>query len=70
MNPAAEMLEERVRERAYHLWEQGGRPPGRDQEFWQLALELIATEEPAPTVRARPARAKSTRAASSRRRSK
>lgn len=24
----------RIRERAYQLWEQGGRPHGRDQDFW------------------------------------
>jgi len=26
--------EDRVRERAYHLWEDAGRPDGRDDEFW------------------------------------
>ena len=25
------------RERAYALWEQAGRPEGRDTEFWELA---------------------------------
>lgn len=34
--------EQRVRERAYHLWEQEGRPHGRDQEFWERAHALIA----------------------------
>jgi hypothetical protein len=30
-------FERRVRERAYFLWEQAGRPAGRSEEFWQKA---------------------------------
>ena len=37
--------EQRVRERAYHLWEQAGRPHGRDTEFWERARALVAIEE-------------------------
>lgn len=37
--------EQRIRERAYHLWEQDGRPHGRDQEYWERARELIGMEE-------------------------
>lgn len=37
--------ERRIRERAYHLWEEEGRPHGRDQEFWERARELIAIED-------------------------
>ena len=29
--------EEQRRERAYALWEQAGRPEGREMEFWELA---------------------------------
>lgn len=32
-------LEQVVRERAYALWEQEGRPEGRADEFWNLALD-------------------------------
>jgi hypothetical protein len=32
-------LEQSVRERAYFLWEQGGRPVGRAEEYWHRALE-------------------------------
>ena len=28
-----------VRDTAYFLWEQAGRPEGRAQEFWEKALE-------------------------------
>ncbi len=39
--------EQRVRERAYHLWDADGRPQGRDAEFWERARELIGMEESA-----------------------
>ena len=33
--------DDRVRARAHQLWEQAGRPTGRDQEFWlQAELDL------------------------------
>ncbi len=35
--PAAGEPEESTRIRAYHLWEQAGRPEGRDLEFWLAA---------------------------------
>ena len=31
--------------RAYFLWENGGRPWGRDQEFWDEASRQIEEEE-------------------------
>lgn len=39
--------EQRVRERAYHLWETEGKPHGRDVEFWERARELVGMEESA-----------------------
>jgi Protein of unknown function (DUF2934) len=39
--------EQRVRERAYHLWEADGKPHGQDTEFWERARELIGMEESA-----------------------
>ncbi len=36
--------EDRVRQRAYHLWEGAGRPHGQDAEFWERARELEAEE--------------------------
>lgn len=29
--------DERIRQRAYELWEREGRQPGRDEEYWQRA---------------------------------
>ncbi len=36
---------QRIRERAYHLWEQEGRPDGRDADYWERARELVGMEE-------------------------
>jgi hypothetical protein len=49
MTSAAATLDERIRIRAYHLWEDAGRPQGRDHEYWERARELIAIEDN-PTV--------------------
>jgi ribosomal protein L4 len=45
MTPAAVTLEDRIRERAYHIWEANGRPSGRADEFWHQACEAIAAAE-------------------------
>ena len=37
--------EARIREVAYRLWEEDGRPDGRDVEFWERARELVGIEE-------------------------
>ncbi len=34
--------EQRVRDRAYHLWEADGRPDGNAGEYWERARELEA----------------------------
>ncbi|WP_028239089.1 DUF2934 domain-containing protein [Stutzerimonas azotifigens] len=33
--------EQRIRERAYQLWEADGRPEGRDTEYWTRARDEI-----------------------------
>lgn len=45
---AALVSEQAIRERAYLLWEQAGRPEGTGEHYWHLALqeatrELVAT---------------------------
>ena len=37
--------DQRIRERAYHLWEADGRPNGGELEYWERARELIGMEE-------------------------
>lgn len=38
-------FEQRVRERAYHLWLRDGRPEGREDEYWERAWELQSLAE-------------------------
>jgi len=38
-------LERRIRDRAYHLWLEEGRPEGRESEHWERARQLIAIED-------------------------
>ncbi len=45
--------EQRIRERAYHLWEADGQPHGRDAEYWERARELDAIASN-PTAALRP----------------
>jgi hypothetical protein len=60
--------EHRTRELAYRLWEEAGRPDGRDDDFWHAARELTAAQTaeaaelkpaapPAPEPEPEPARA-------------
>ena len=49
--------EDKVRVRAYHLWEAEGRPEGREGEFWARALQL-EQQESAPGRVAGPPKAK------------
>jgi hypothetical protein len=43
-------FEQAVRETAYFLWEQDGRPGGREQEYWYRALERTLRERNADHV--------------------
>ena len=44
MSDEVRKTDERVRLRAYRLWEKDGRPHGRNDEYWRLALEQIQEE--------------------------
>jgi len=42
----AHPTEEQIRKRAFELWEQAGKPEGREDEFWhQAQRELQGAEE-------------------------
>lgn len=48
----SEDREERIRQRAYRLWEDDGSPEGRAEEYWsravaQVEAETADTDEPA-----------------------
>ena len=38
-------LEERIRRKAYELWEEEGRPAGREMDHWDKARILVAIED-------------------------
>jgi hypothetical protein len=38
-------VEERIKQRAHRIWEEEGRPEGRDKEHWDMAAELVAIED-------------------------
>lgn len=37
-------MERRIRERAYRMWEDEGRPDGRDKEHWERARAQVEEE--------------------------
>jgi len=37
--------DQRIRERAYHLWQKEGSPEGRDHEFWERARLMLQSEQ-------------------------
>ena len=37
MNPLSSISQESISRRAYHLWEEAGRPHGRHEEHWHQA---------------------------------
>jgi hypothetical protein len=43
--PGIGVDEQRIRERAYVLWEEAGCPEGQADEFWSLAQQEISMQE-------------------------
>lgn len=43
-DPDDTSVEQRVRRRAYILWERAGRPEGRSDEFWEKACDDVERE--------------------------
>ena len=39
--------DQRIRERAYHLWQADGEPHGQDMEYWERASELVGMADSA-----------------------
>lgn len=50
-----EERQQRIRERAYHLWEADGCPQGRELEFWERARILVGIEQSAGAEQLQPA---------------
>lgn len=45
LDTSNEAYQQRIRERAYLLWEEDGRPVGRADEYWERARFLIGIED-------------------------
>jgi hypothetical protein len=44
-NVVAEPSKKEIDARAYQLWEQAGRPEGREAKFWHLAEQELRNED-------------------------
>lgn len=47
----AKPSEEEIRKRAHELWEQAGKPEGREDEFWRLAEQELRNEDKSSPLR-------------------
>jgi hypothetical protein len=47
----AHLTDEQIRIRAHQLWEQAGKPEGREAEFWRLAEQELLNEDKSSPVR-------------------
>lgn len=55
-HPTPAPTEQAIQHAAYFLWEEAGRPAGRDQEFWFTARERLRRTVIVPTrILAKPA---------------
>jgi hypothetical protein len=45
------LTDEQIRNRAHQLWEQAGRPKGREDEFWHLAEQELQNEDKSSPLR-------------------
>ena len=45
MSGTGKTMDERIRDRAYALWEQNGRPEGRAEEHWHQAQSDVQAED-------------------------
>ena len=44
--------QQRIRERAYELWENAGKPEGQDDHFWHTAeVEIDAQDQATPATK-------------------
>ena len=58
---------EQIRQRAYAIWEEEGRPSGRDIEHWLKAEREVTASNPGPASKLKPKGPESQTAASARR---
>ena len=56
-------IEVQIRERAYALWEQEGRPEGREWDHWVRAASEVVSPTSEPAMEAAPAKKPARKAA-------
>ena len=44
------ILKERIRERAYKIWNDEGQPEGREKEHWELARLAVSEQDALPSM--------------------
>jgi hypothetical protein len=54
MSQSTPPTEAEVREQAYYFWEEDGRPPGREHEYWERATVALAEKTQMDTLTAPP----------------
>lgn len=47
----SEPTEQEIREHAHRLWEQAGKPEGREDEFWHAAEQELRNADKSNTLR-------------------
>jgi hypothetical protein len=47
----SEPRDEQILNRAYKIWEQHGKPEGREDEFWHLAQQELRNEDKSSPLR-------------------
>jgi hypothetical protein len=48
--PTAQTDDAAIREQAYYLWEQDGRPEGRETEYWERAKVAVTAKSQLDTL--------------------
>ena len=43
--------EDQIKQRAYEIWERHGKPEGKEDEFWQQAVQELRNEDKASPIR-------------------
>jgi hypothetical protein len=46
----AQPSDDTIREKAYYLWEEDGKPQGRDHEYWQRAVVALSSSAKLSTL--------------------
>lgn len=46
-----DITEQDIRDRAHQLWEQAGKPEGREDEFWHAAEQELRNADKSSTLR-------------------